>query len=90
MSSDEEQDQLGDIAQFYQNQDTSHIPTNLHLDHHEAPPMDDDCWKSQAVVDRDMLDEVDERVNWINFVDGTFTSVFCSLLSVLVFVFVSC
>ena len=35
--------------------------------------MDDDCWKSQAVVDRDMLSEVPERVNWIHFVEGTCT-----------------
>ena len=34
--------------------------------------MDDDCWKSTAVVDRDMMDEVVERVNWIHFVDGMF------------------
>ena len=34
--------------------------------------MDDDCWKSTAVVDRDMMEEVVERVNWIHFVDGLY------------------
>ncbi|XP_063677929.1 ankyrin repeat domain-containing protein 49-like [Bolinopsis microptera] len=54
------------------------IPTDLQFSSHvtgdepqEESAMDDDCWKSQAVVDRDMLSEVPERVNWIHFVDGT-------------------
>lgn len=35
--------------------------------------MEDDCWKSTAVVDRDMMEEEVERVSWINFPDGNNT-----------------
>ena len=32
--------------------------------------MDDDCWKSTAVVDRDMMEETVERETWITFDEG--------------------
>ena len=33
--------------------------------------MDDDCWKSTAVVDRDMMEETVERAQYIEFDEGT-------------------
>jgi len=70
-----EVDQFEQFREHCQKQDISGIPREMRAyDTQEeaeqaSNAMDDECWQSQAVIDRDMLEQPEERVNWINFAD---------------------